>query len=152
MKKNLLVLGALTVTLALGDCMDGKKQGEVSSKDLENASSVETYYNNTLVLLQRMVEEKDVNAVLKYMDMGQNAPAIPDFTPLVISQRDSAEAVSPGDYFNKESRENLSQNFRSLFSARRLFYDNFNNYMDLMRMNNAVEAKKYIDANYKLSI
>lgn len=76
MKKNLLLVGALVSAFLLASCSGGDKSKApvVSTADIENAAEVIKYYNTSLGVLKDMVKEKDVNAVLDYMEQKGKKP------------------------------------------------------------------------------
>ncbi len=78
MKKNLLLVGALVSAFLLASCSGGDKSKApvVSTADIENAAEVIKYYNTSLGVLKDMVKEKDVNAVLDYMEQKGKNPAL----------------------------------------------------------------------------
>lgn len=154
MKKNLLLFGALVSAFFLASCSGGNKSQTTpaaSTAEMENAAEVIRYYHTSLGVLRNMVKEKDVNAVLGYMEQKGKAPAIPAIAPLVISEKDSAALMNPGTYFNKETRQNLVQNYAGLFKSRAEFYANFDAYLSLLKKKELAKAGKLLDANYQLS-
>ena len=78
MKKNLLFFGALVSAFLLASCSGGSKSKApvASTADIENATEVIKYYNTSLGVLKDMVKEKDVNAVLDYMEQKGKVPAL----------------------------------------------------------------------------
>ena len=119
MKKNLLLVGALVSAFLLASCSGGDKSKApvVSTADIENAAEVIKYYNTSLGVLKDMVKEKDVNAVLDYMEQKGKAPALSAIVPPAVVSKDSAIVLNPGNCFNEETRQNLKQNYTGLFQA-----------------------------------
>lgn len=79
MKKNLLFFGALVSAFLLASCSGGSKSKApvASTADIENATEVIKYYNTSLGVLKDMVKEKDVNAVLDYMEQKEKYRLLP---------------------------------------------------------------------------
>lgn len=76
MRKNLLCFAALISAFLFASCSGGSKSKSVSATtaDVENAAEVIQYYNTSLNVLSNMVKEKDVNAVLGYMEQRVRCP------------------------------------------------------------------------------
>ena len=153
MKKNLLLVGALVSAFLLASCSGGDKSKApvASTADIENATEVIKYYNTSLGVLKDMVKEKDVNAVLDYMEQKGKVPALTAIAPPAVVAKDSATVMNPGDYFNGETRQNLVQNYAGLFKARAEFYANFDTYLSYLKKKDVTKAKQLLDANYQLS-
>lgn len=153
MKKNLLFFGALVSAFLLASCSGGSKSKApvASTADIENATEVIKYYNTSLGVLKDMVKEKDVNAVLDYMEQKGKVPALTAIAPPTVVAKDSATVMNPGDYFNRETRQNLVQNYAGLFKARAEFYANFDTYLSYLKKKDVTKAKQLLDANYQLS-
>ena len=153
MKKNLLLVGALVSAFLLASCSGGDKSKApvVSTADIENAAEVIKYYNTSLGVLKDMVKEKDVNAVLDYMEQKGKAPALSAIVPPAVVSKDSAIVLNPGNCFNEETRQNLKQNYTGLFQARTEFYANFDTYLSYLKKKDVTNAKKLLDVNYQLS-
>lgn len=153
MKKNLLFFGALVSAFLLASCSGGSKSKApvASTADIENATEVIKYYNTSLGVLKDMVKEKDVNAVLDYMEQKGKVPALTAIAPPAVVAKDSATVMNPGDYFNRETRQNLVQNYAGLFKARAEFYANFDTYLSYLKKKDVTKAKQLLDANYQLS-
>lgn len=153
MKKNLLFFGALVSAFLLASCSDGSKSKApvASTANIENATEVIKYYNTSLGVLKDMVKEKDVNAVLDYMEQKGKVPALTAIAPPAVVAKDSATVMNPGDYFNRETRQNLVQNYAGLFKARAEFYANFDTYLSYLKKKDVTKAKQLLDANYQLS-
>ncbi|MCZ2568517.1 hypothetical protein CQW37_01015 [Bacteroides fragilis] len=153
MKKNLLLVGALVSAFLLASCSGGDKSKApvVSTADIENAAKVIKYYNTSLGVLKDMVKEKDVNAVLDYMEQKGKAPALSAIVPPAVVSKDSAIVLNPGNCFNEETRQNLKQNYTGLFQARTEFYANFDTYLSYLKKKDVTNAKKLLDVNYQLS-
>ena len=153
MKKNLLFFGALVSAFLLASCSGGSKSKApvASTADIENATEVIKYYNTSLGVLKDMVKEKDVNAVLDYMEQKGKLPALTAIAPPAVVAKDSATVMNPGDYFNRETRQNLVQNYAGLFKARAEFYANFDTYLSYLKKKDVTKAKQLLDANYQLS-
>lgn len=136
MRKNLLLFGALIGAFLLASCSGGNKSQSttsVSTGDVENAMEVVKYYNTSLSVLKDVVNEKDVNAVLGYMEQKGKAPALTPITPPAISEKDTVMLMNPGTCFNEETRQNLKQNYAGLFRSRAQFYSNFNTYLSYLK-------------------
>ncbi|QCQ54084.1 hypothetical protein EC81_009795 [Bacteroides fragilis] len=153
MKKNLLFFGALVSAFLLASCSGGSKSKApvASTADIENATEVIKYYNTSLGVLKDMVKEKDVNAVLDYMEQKGKVPALTAIAPPAVVAKDSATVMNPGDYFNRETRQNLVQNYAGLFKARAEFYANFDTYLSYLKKKDVTKAKQLLEANYQLS-
>ena len=150
MRKNLMFMGALA--LALASCSGRRTTGDYTPKEVEQADLVMMYYNTSLALLKNIVVEKDVNAVLGYMEQDGEVPALTAIAPPVFSRKDSAFAVNPGPYFNEETRSNLRQNYFQLFRARGQFYSLFDRYISYLKSNDKTAAEKLLPINYQLSV
>lgn len=137
----------------LASCSGGSKSKApvASTADIENATEVIKYYNTSLGVLKDMVKEKDVNAVLDYMEQKGKVPALTAIAPPAVVAKDSATVMNPGDYFNRETRQNLVQNYAGLFKARAEFYANFDTYLSYLKKKDVTKAKQLLDANYQLS-
>lgn len=153
MKKNLLFFGALVSAFLLASCSGGSKSKApvASTADIENATEVIKYYNTSLGVLKDMVKEKDVNAVLDYMEQKGKVPALTAIAPPAVVAKDSATVMNPGDYFNRETHQNLVQNYAGLFKARAEFYANFDTYLSYLKKKDVTKAKQLLEANYQLS-
>ena len=150
MRKNLLLFGALIGAFLLASCSGGNKSQSttsVSTGDVENAMEVVKYYNTSLSVLKDVVNEKDVNAVLGYMEQKGKAPA-----PPAISEKDTVMLMNPGTCFNEETRQNLKQNYAGLFRSRAQFYSNFNTYLSYLKTKDYAKANQLLEASYRLSI
>lgn len=155
MRKKFLMFTALVGALLLASCSGGnKKQADtkVYPEDLENAHQVINYYHTSLDVLKGMVQEKDVNAVLGYMEQGGKAPMIPAIAPPAVSAKDTALLMHPGDYFNVTTQENLVQSYERLFNARNNFYANFDTFLSYVKAKKLAQAKELLDVNYELSV
>lgn len=154
MKKNLLLVGALVSAFLFASCSGGSKSKEtstVTTSEMENATEVVKYYGLSLSVLRSMVVEKNVNAVLGYMEQEGKAPVVPAIAPPAISQKDSAALMQPGSYFNEATQANLKQNFAGLFKSRTQFYANFDTYLSYLKAKDLANAKKLLDVNTQLS-
>ena len=147
-----MFFGALVSAFLLASCSGGSKSKApvASTADIENATEVIKYYNTSLGVLKDMVKEKDVNAVLDYMEQKGKVPALTAIAPPAVVAKDSATVMNPGDYFNRETRQNL-QNYAGLFKARAEFYANFDTYLSYLKKKDVTKAKQLLDANYQLS-
>ena len=152
MRKNLLCFAALISAFLFASCSGGSKSVSATTADVENAAEVIQYYNTSLNVLSNMVKEKDVNAVLGYMEQTGKVPEVSPIAPPEVSARDTAELMDPGDYFNIEVRQNLKQSYRGLFSARTQFYDNFNKFLSYKQAKETAKIGKLLDENYRLSV
>lgn len=155
MRKKLMFMGVLALVLGLASCSGGtqkKMSANYTPEEVEHANQVLTYYNTSLALLKNVVVEKDVNAVLGYMEQDGKAPKLTAIAPPAFSQKDSAFVVNPGPYFNEETRNNLQQNYFQLFQARKQFYSIFDQYLSYLKSNNQAAAAKLLSANYQLSV
>ena len=148
-----VLVGALVSAFLLASCSGGDKSKApvVSTADIENAAEVIKYYNTSLGVLKDMVKEKDVNAVLDYMEQKGKAPALSAIVPPAVVSKDSAIVLNPGNCFNEETRQNLKQNYTGLFQARTEFYANFDTYLSYLKKKDVTNAKKLLDVNYQLS-
>lgn len=153
MRKKFLMYAALVGALVLSSCSGGnKKQAAVAPEELEYANEVINYYHTSLAVLKGMVQEKDVNAVLGYMEQDGKAPMIPAIAPPAVSAKDTALLMNPGDYFVVGTQENLVHCYEGLFQARNQFYANFDTYLTLIKAKKLDEAKKLLNVNYDLSV
>ncbi|RGM48289.1 hypothetical protein DXC10_08320 [Bacteroides sp. OM08-11] len=154
MRKNLMFVGGIIMIFTLASCGGTQKRTVVNytPREVEQANQVMTYYNTSLALLKNVVVEKDVNAVLGYMEQSGKAPALTAIAPPAFSQKDSAFVVNPGPYFNEETRSNLKQNYFQLFQARRQFYSTFDMYISYLKSDNKMAADKLLSTNYQLSV
>ncbi len=154
MGKKLLLPGLLII-LFLGMSCSGKhrKEQNTSGKDttkVEDASGVITYYHASLSVLNHLVNAKDINEVLGYME---NRGKGVELTPILeITRQDTAVLMNPGDYFPQDVRRELVQNFRALFDSREQFYANFDRYLSYQEVKDYTKDKQLLDANYRLSI
>ena len=146
MKKNLLFFGALVSAFLLASCSGGSKSKApvASTADIENATEVIKYYNTSLGVLKDMVKEKDVNAVLDYMEQKGKVPALTAIAPPTVVAKDSATVMNPGDYFNGETRQNLVQNYAGLFKARAEFYANFDTYLSYLKKKDVRKGRQLL--------
>ena len=154
MKKNLLLLGALVCTFLLSSCAgSNKKQAEpVSAAELENAGQVMRYFNLSLHVLKDMVNEKDINAVLGYMEQEGKAPAVSPIAPPPVSAKDTAELMNPDMYFEIQVSQYLKDNYANLFQARQQFFANFDSYLTAVKAKNKSKIGELLNANYDLSV
>lgn len=153
MKTKILLLGALLVTFLLTSCSNQQKKQKASADNLtkvENASNVVNYYHTSLNALNHLVNPKDINTVLSYMEQrgkGVELSAIPE-----ITVKDTAALMNPGDYFSEDARRNLKQDFKALFLSREQFYANFDKYLTYLEAKDYTKDKQLLDENYRLSI
>lgn len=154
MSKKLVLFGAFVSAFLLASCSSGNKKAAtpVSETELENASEVINYYNTSISVLKNTVKERDVNAVLGYMEQKGKVPAIPAIVPPAVSVKDTAELMNPGDYFNEETQQDLVQNYAGLFNSRAQFYANFDTYLAYLKTKNSAKADKLLNVNYQLSL
>lgn len=154
MKKNLLLFVVLTSVVILASCSGGGKSKLASSAntaEVEKATEVIHYYNVSLIVLQKMIKEKEVNTILGYMEQKGKAPAIVTIAPPVISDKDTLTLLEPGNCFNEETREQLKQNYSGLFNVREQFYFNFDKYLSMLKMKNYPQTDQLLAENYRLS-
>lgn len=154
MKKKFLLFAALIGVLVLASCSGGSKKQVASAtqEELDNASQVVHYYHISLAALKDVAREKEINAVLGYMEQGGKAPAIPTIVPPQISAKDTALLMHPGEYFNEPTRQNLVRNFNGLFQARNQFYATFDDFLFKVKSKKFAEANALLNTSYKLSI
>ena len=154
MRKKLVLFGAIAGVFLLASCTGNKKSTEpaYNAEEVENANNVIKYYDTSLSLLKNVVKEKNVNAVLGYMEQPGNVPAVPAVTPPALSGQDSTALMNPDLYFTIETAQNLKQNFSGLFQTRALFYANFDKYLALMKAKKMQKAKDLLNMAYQLSI
>lgn len=75
MGKNLLILGAFVSVLMLASCVGSKKETVTyTPEEIADAGQVMKYYDASLALLKNIVKERDVNAVLGYMEQKTEVP------------------------------------------------------------------------------
>lgn len=154
MGKKLMLIGTFATVLVFAYCGGGahkENSGNYSSTDVEHAQQVMSYYTTAMALLNNVVVEKDVNAVLTYMEQGVNAPTLTAIAPPAFSQKDSAFIVNPGPYFSEEIRKSLKQNFYQLFKVRRKFYTLFDRYITYLKSNDKAAADNLLPQSYELS-
>lgn len=154
MRRKLLLFTVFVSTVLLASCSGGNKSksaSPVSATDVENATEVIKYYNTSLGVLQKMVKEKEINAILGYMEQGGKIPAVLSIVPVAISEKDTVALMNPGDYFNVETRQNLQQSYAGLFNSRAQFYANFDAYLSYMKVKESAKADKLLNVNYRLS-
>lgn len=149
-----MLIGTLAIVLLFAYCGGGahKENSEnYSSIEVEHAQQVMTYYTTAMTLLKNVVVEKDIRAVLGYMEQGTDAPTLTAIAPPAFSQKDSAYIVNPGPYFGEEVRKSLRQSFHQLFKARRKFYATFDRYITSLKSDDKTQADKLLPQAYELS-
>lgn len=153
MGKNLLILGAFVSALMLASCVGGKKETVTyTPEEIADAGQVMKYYDASLALLKNMVKERDVNAVLGYMEQKTEVPMFSYIMSPVISKKDSAEVMLPGECFGADVRQNLIQNYAELFQSRNQFYANFNKYLSLLKEKKTEGMADLLNDSYELSV
>ncbi len=153
MGKNLLILGAFVSALMLASCVGSKKETVTyTPEEIADAGQVMKYYDASLALLKNMVKERDVNAVLGYMEQKTEVPMFSYIMSPVISKKDSAAVMLPGEYFGEDVRQNLIQNYAELFQSRNQFYANFNKYLSLLKEKKTEGMADLLNDNYELSV
>ena len=153
MGKNLLVLSVWVSVLMLASCVGSKKETVTyTPEEIADAGQVMKYYAASLALLKNMVKERDVNAVLGYMEQKTEVPMFSYIMSPVISKKDSAEVMLPGECFGADVRQNLIQNYAELFQSRNQFYANFNKYLSLLKEKKTEGMVDLLNDNYELSV
>ena len=153
MGKNLLVLSVWVSVLMLTSCVGSKKEVVTyTPEEIADAGQVMKYYDASLALLKNMVKERDVNAVLGYMEQKTEVPMFSYIMSPVISKKDSAEVMLPGECFGADVRQNLIQNYAELFQSRNQFYANFNKYLSLLKEKKTEGMADLLNDNYELSV
>lgn len=153
MGKNLLILGAFVSALMLASCVGSKKETVTyTPEEIADAGQVMKYYDASLALLKNVVKERDVNAVLGYMEQKTEVPMFSYIMSPVISKKDSAEVMLPGECFGADVRQNLIQNYAELFQSRNQFYANFNKYLSLLKEKKTEGMADLLNDNYELSV
>lgn len=153
MGKNLLVLSVWVSVLMLASCVGSKKETVTyTPEEIADAGQVMKYYDASLALLKNMVKERDVNAVLGYMEQKTEVPMFSYIMSPVISKKDSAEVMLPGECFGEDVRQNLIQNYAELFQSRNQFYANFNKYLSLLKEKKTEGMVDLLNDNYELSV
>ena len=153
MGKNLLVLSVWVSVLMLASCVGGKKETVTyTPEEIADAGQVMKYYDASLALLKNVVKERDVNAVLGYMEQKTEVPMFSYIMSPVISKKDSAAVMLPGEYFGEDVRQNLIQNYAELFQSRNQFYANFNKYLSLLKEKKTEGMVDLLNDNYELSV
>ena len=153
MGKNLLVLSVWVSVLMLASCVGSKKETVTyTSEEIADAGQVMKYYDASLALLKNVVKERDVNAVLGYMEQKTEVPMFSYIMSPVISKKDSAEVMLPGECFGADVRQNLIQNYAELFQSRNQFYANFNKYLSLLKEKKSEGMVDLLNDNYELSV
>ena len=153
MGKNLLVLSVWVSVLMLASCVGSKKETVTyTPEEIADAGQVMKYYDASLALLKNVVKERDVNAVLGYMEQKTEVPMFSYIMSPVISKKDSAEVMLPGECFGADVRQNLIQNYAELFQSRNQFYANFNKYLSLLKEKKTEGMAVLLNDNYELSV
>lgn len=153
MGKNLLVLSVWVSVLMLASCVGSKKETVTyTPEEIADAGQVMKYYDASLALLKNVVKERDVNAVLGYMEQKTEVPMFSYIMSPVISKKDSAEVMLPGECFGADVRQNLIQNYAELFQSRNQFYANFNKYLSLLKEKKTEGMTDLLNDNYELSV
>lgn len=153
MGKNLLVLSVWVSVLMLASCVGSKKETVTyTPEEVANAGQVMKYDDASLALLKNVVKERDVNAVLGYMEQKTEVPMFSYIMSPVISKKDSAEVMLPGECFGADVRQNLIQNYAELFQSRNQFYANFNKYLSLLKEKKTEGMADLLNDNYELSV
>ena len=153
MGKNLLVLSVWVSVLMLASCVGSKKETVTyTPEEIANAGQVMKYDDASLALLKNVVKERDVNAVLGYMEQKTEVPMFSYIMSPVISKKDSAEVMLPGECFGVDVRQNLIQNYAELFQSRNQFYANFNKYLSLLKEKKTEGMADLLNDNYELSV
>ena len=153
MGKNLLVLSVWVSVLMLASCVGRKKETVTyTPEEIADAGQVMKYYGTSLALLKNMVKERYVNAVLGYMEQKTEVPMFSYIMSPVISKKDSAEVMLPGECFGADVRQNLIQNYAELFQSRNQFYANFNKYLSLLKEKKTKGMVDLLNDNYELSV
>lgn len=153
MGKNLLVLSVWVSVLMLASCVGSKKETVTyTPEEIADAEQVMKYYDTSLALLKNMVKERDVSAVLGYMEQKTEVPMFSYIMSPVISKKDSAEVMLPGECFGADVRQNLIQNYAELFQSRNQFYANFNKYLSLLKEKKTEGMADLLNDNYELSV
>ena len=153
MGKNLSVLSVWVSVLMLASCVGSKKETVTyTPEEIADAGQVMKYYDTSLALLKNVVKERDVNAVLGYMEQKTEVPMFSYIMSPVISKKDSAEVMLPGECFGADVRQNLIQNYAELFQSRNQFYANFNKYLSLLKEKKTEGMVDLLNDNYELSV
>ena len=153
MGKNLLVLSVWVSVLMLASCVGSKKETVTyTPEEIADAGQVMKYYDTSLALLKNVVKERDVNSVLGYMEQKTEVPMFSYIMSPVISKKDSAEVMLPGEGFGADVRQNLIQNYAELFQSRNQFYANFNKYLSLLKEKKTEGMVDLLNDNYELSV
>ena len=153
MGKNLLVLSVWVSVLMLASCVGSKKETVTyTPEEIADAGQVMKYYDTSLALLKNVVKERDVNAVLGYMEQKTEVPMFSYIMSPVISKKYSAEVMLPGECFGADVRQNLIQNYAELFQSRNQFYANFNKYLSLLKEKKTEGMADLLNDNYELSV
>ena len=155
MRKKFLMFTALVSALVMVSCSGGNKKQEATTvypEDLEYAQQVINYYHTSIGVLKGMVQEKNVNAVLGYMEQGAKVPAIPPIVPPAVNAKDTALLMNPGDCFDVTTQENLIKSYEVLFKARDQFYANFDTYLSYMKDKKTAAASNLLNVAYDLSV
>ncbi|WP_417189103.1 DUF6845 domain-containing protein [Bacteroides sp.] len=153
MGKNLLILGAFVSVLMLASCTGGRTETVTyTPEEIADAGQVMKYYDASLALLKNVVKERDVNAVLGYMEQKTEVPMFSYIMSPIISKKDSAEVMLPGECFGEDVRQNLIQNYAELFQSRNQFYANFNKYLSLLKEKKTEGMADLLNNNYELSV
>ena len=67
------------------------------------------YYDTSLALLKNMVKERDVNAVLGYMEQKTEVPMFSYIMSPIVSKKDSAAVMLPVNASVQMSDRNLTK-------------------------------------------
>lgn len=154
MKKNLLFFAAIMSISFLTSCSGGRKSESVSTAttpEIENATEVMRYYNASLDVLHKMVNEKEINTILGYMELKGKIPSIITIAPPAISDMDTLVLLKPGNCFDEVTQQNLKQDYSGLFCARTQFYTNFDEFLSVLKTKDAATTNQLLKENYRLS-
>lgn len=154
MRKNILLFGTLISAFLLVSCFGSGKSNAVSESEanLKNANDVIDYYDISLRVLKKLVWEREVNAVLGYLEVKGKIPESPVIEPLMISVKDSVEIMNPGTCFDENTRQSLVDNYAGLFNSRTQFYKNYDAYKAYLKAKDYANGDKILELNYQLSI
>ncbi|MDE5676572.1 MAG: hypothetical protein K2G02_00625 [Phocaeicola sp.] len=160
MKKNLLLYGVFLCALSMSSCSGSSKSGSVmddKGMSVEVAGEVIRYYDTSLKVLNGLVNEDEIKAVLGYMDYNVAPESLPALSQQVVTSQDTLLVANPGDYFNEEDRQNLKENYGRLFRSISAFYKNYRTYRLYMqeqsyRKDQYALADKIRKEEYLLSI
>ncbi|MCD7972425.1 MAG: YiiG family protein [Candidatus Azobacteroides sp.] len=152
--KKFFSLSSLCLLILLSACGSGNKdhengggsdiqeEGTSGNLSMEKANEIIEYHNDVLAVFRRLYEDDNQEKVLKYMAERKGRIGSGPVITQSIGYRDTSKIVSPGNYFDKDVRENLKKDINSFLRAGEAFYQNFTTYKSYAK------AEDYKDDNW----